>query len=162
METMVKTKIPVGKGTWIVEGDSVRIGIHGVMVANAIVNPCGSELIPVQLLNPHDSSVTVKKGEQIAEMGLAEPCTSGTGVSTISAVGTEDAELSSGASGDKQVLWDMALKIGDHTSPVEREQLFSVLLEHRDAFALTEKDHGHTSVANHTASTLLHTCCATC
>ena len=45
MEIVVKTKIPVGKGTWWV-GDSVCR--RGVMVANAIVNPCGSELIPVR------------------------------------------------------------------------------------------------------------------
>lgn len=77
----------------MVEGVSVRR--HGVMVVNAIVNPCGTELIPVRLLEPHDSSVTVKEGEQIAKMGMAEPCTSGTRVLTISVVGTEEAEVSS-------------------------------------------------------------------
>ena len=122
------------------EGDYV--GRHGVMVANTIVHSRRNELIPVRLFNPHDIPVTVKKGEQIAKLEEAEPCTSTTGISTIS-VGTE---LSLE---EKEALWDIVLKVGNHISPAEREQLFSVLLEYKDAFALHEHDSGYTSVTKH-------------
>ena len=49
------------------------------MIANAIVDSRGNEFIPVRLLNPRDNPVAVKKGEQIAKLEEAEPCTSTTG-----------------------------------------------------------------------------------
>ena len=88
----------------------------------------------------------MKKGEQIAKLEEAEPCTSIKGISTIS-VGTE---LSLE---EKEALWDIVLKVGNHISPAEREQLFSVLLEYKDAFALHEYDSGHTSVTKHKIDT---------
>ena len=129
IEIMIKARSPVAEGMWIVEGDLVRR--HGVMVANAIVHPCCSALIPVRLLNPRDTPVTVKKGKQIAKMELAESCTTTTSISAISV----DTELSSK---DEQALWDLVLKVGNHISAAEKEQLFSVLVEYKDTFALHE------------------------
>ena len=120
------------------------VDMHGVMVANAIVHSRGNELIPVRLLNSRDIPVTVKKEEQIAKLEEAEPCTSTAGISTIS-VGTE----LSLEEKEALWLWDIVLKVGNHISPAEREQLFSVLLEYKDAFALHEHDSGHTSVTKH-------------
>eukprot|EP00731_Ephydatia_muelleri_P012465 Em0006g1359a len=115
------------KGTWIVEGN--RAGRYGVMVARSVVCPT-SQAVPVRLLNPREESVVVRKGVQIARMEqLDDMC-----VGNVLPAPTSPSEASPK---DKDMLWDMVCKVGNHVSSAEKEKLYYLLLEYSDVFSLS-------------------------
>ena len=71
--------------------------------------------------------MVLKKGELIARMEQ-EPSVNAVGVSGSLA----GPELSPE---DKETLWNMVSEVGDHTSSIEKEQLFSLLVAYGDVFS---------------------------
>eukprot|EP00731_Ephydatia_muelleri_P020755 Em0013g482a len=131
------------KGTWIVEGN--RAGRYGVMVARSVV--CStSQAVPVRLLNPREESVVVRKGVQIARMEqLDDMC-----VGNVLPAPTSPSEASPK---DKDMLWDMVCRVGNHVSSAEKEKLYYLLLEYSDVFSLSNDGLGRTSLSKHRINT---------
>ena len=130
-------------GTWIVEGN--RAGRYGVMVARSVVCPT-SQAVPVRLLNPREESVVVRKGVQIARMEqLDDMC-----VGNVLPAPTSPSEASPK---DKDMLWDMVCKVGNHVSSAEKEKLYYLLLEYSDVFSLSNDGLGRTSLSKHRINT---------
>ena len=128
------------KGTWIVEGN--RAGRYGVMVARSVVCPT-SQTVPVRLLNPREESVVVRKGVQIARMEqLDDMC-----------VGNVSTSPSEASPKDRDMLWDMVCKVGNHVSSAEKEKLYYVLQEYTDVFSLSNDGLGRTSLSKHRINT---------
>ena len=128
------------KGTWIVEGN--RAGRYGVMVARSVVCPT-SQTVPVRLLNPREESVVVRKGVQIARMEqLDDMC-----------VGNVSTSPSEASPKDRDTLWDMVCKVGNHVSSAEKEKLYYVLQEYTDVFSLSNDGLGRTSLSKHRINT---------
>eukprot|EP00731_Ephydatia_muelleri_P014191 Em0007g1501a len=131
------------KGTWIVEGN--RAGRYGVMVARSVVCPT-SQAVPVRLLNPREESVVVRKGVQIARMEqLDDMC-----VGNVLPAPTSPSEASPK---DRDMLWDMVCKVGNHVSSAEKEKLYYVLLEYSDVFSFSNDGLGRTSLSKHRINT---------
>ena len=73
--------------------------------------------MPVRLLNPREESVVVRKGVQIARMEqLDDMC-----VGNVLPAPTSPSEASPK---DKDMLWDMVCKVGNHVSSAEKEKLY--------------------------------------
>ena len=136
MEVMVKQMSPT-TGTWIVENDvSCRTG---VMVARGLVCTNSSSLVPVRLLNPVNDPVILRKRIKVANMGeLDEDCT----LQNVSAV-IGQAPLSKE---DRETLWKVVCKVGDHLNDEEKEHLFNLLLEYAD---VKSDQIGRTSILKH-------------
>ena len=131
------------KGTWIVEGN--RAGRYGVTVARSVVCPT-SQAVPVRLLNPREESIVVRKGVQIARMEqLDDMC-----VGNVLPAPTSPSEASPK---DRDMLWDMVCKVGNHVSSAEKEKLYYVLLEYSDVFSLSNDGLGCTSLSKHRINT---------
>ena len=54
---------------------------------------------------------------------------------------------------DRDMLWDMVCKVGNHVSSAEKEKLYYVLLEYSDVFSLSNDRLGHTSLSKHRINT---------
>eukprot|EP00731_Ephydatia_muelleri_P019301 Em0012g126a len=115
------------------------------MVARSVVCPT-SQAVPVRLLNPREESVVVRKGVQIARMEqLDDMC-----VGNVLPAPTSPSEASPK---DKDMLWDMVCKVGNHVSSAEKEKLYYLLLEYSDVFSLSNDGLGRTSLSKHRINT---------
>ena len=137
MEMMANLEQPSGPGLWLVEGTG---GTNPVMVARAVVDDPKHQ-IPVRVLNPSNKVVTLYRGKTIASLQQVEEA-SGLSVSA--------AQLQSESPQDKDaMLWEMVEATGEALDSEEREQLFSLLTEYADIFAIDSKDLGRTDKVQH-------------
>ena len=136
MEIVVTPLEKINKDAWIVESEVS--GRHGVMVAHALVCP-NNQSVPIRVLNPREQLVVLKKGEFIARIARTQRECS-----------RRFRELSPE---DKETLWNMVSEVGDHTSLIEKEQVFSLLVAYGDDFSFHDSDVSHISATEHRIET---------
>ena len=133
----------VSTTAWLVEPEE-ESKRSPIIVVRAMVIPDEGRF-PVRLLNPRNEPVNLRKGDQIAVM---EPLP--VDIANVVAV-VDDATVP--RADREQVLWQMVSKSEDKLSNREKEQLFSVLVEFADIFAVERDELGRTGKIKHEINT---------
>ena len=131
---------------WLVESLSTR---GAVIAARAIVSPV-SGCCPVRLLNPRSEEIMLTSGYKVAQL---QPIS---GVEILDSVPINQVSLSSPQepSIEKQnLLWGLVQKCGKEVTDDQRTQLYHLLLEFADVFAVNAADFGRTDIARHEIDT---------
>ena len=143
MKVMVNLTQTPTSGTWIMEGDTTPI-----IVARSLHNNSTGE-IPVRLLNPTAESVTLYKRQKIGMLQEAEeelePCL---GVSTI-----QTGNLAENIKAKREMLWKLVEGGDGPLTEANKEQLFYLLGEYADIFAISKEDLGRTAKVQHRINT---------
>ena len=143
IEVMATVSRSAASQTWIMEGNMQQRS--AVMVARAVVAPDGTE-VPVRILNWRNEPVSIPKGTKIAQL---EPVSD---VATeVVATASKDAQEIS--DDHRSRLWELANQTGDHLTPDQKEQLFTLFLEYADLFATGPDDFGRTGRLQHRINT---------
>ena len=103
--------------------------------------------IPLRILNPRSEAVFIRKGEEIAAM---QPLPREAVSSGVIATTRKPEEVSKEK---KQVLWKMINSTNNQLTEPEKEQLYAVLMEYADLFAVGSDDLGRTSKIKHEINT---------
>ena len=143
MEVMVNLTQTPTSGTWIMEGDTTPI-----IVARSLHNNSTGE-IPVRLLNPTAESVTLYRRQKIGMLQEAEeelePCL---GVSAI-----QTSNSAQNIKAKQEMLWKLVEGGDGPLTEVNKEQLFYLLGEYADIFAISKEDLGRTAKVQHRINT---------
>ena len=143
MEVMVNLTQTPTSGTWIMEGDTTPI-----IVARSLHNNSTGE-IPVRLLNSTAESVTLYKRQKLGMLQEAEeelePCL---GVSTI-----QTGNLAENIKAKREMLWKLVEGGDGPLTEANQEQLFYLLGEYADIFAISKEDLGRTAKVQHRINT---------
>ena len=136
-------KVPTHAGTWIVEPDNIQR--NPLMVARAVTT-LESGNIPVCLLNPGTSEeVRLRKGMTVVSMEKLPEQESHEVVASI--------QTSAGKEENKHILWEIVQSSGVHLDASQQQQLYALLEEYQDIFALSSRNLGRTSKLRHKIDT---------
>ena len=128
----------------ILEANQVKTA---VMAARALVKPA-AETVPVRLLNPCSEATNVYKGTKIATLEeVVEP-------DAISAVTTTNKASDSNLSMDlNNALWNIVSRSGTELDKQQQHDLYKLLLQFHDIFAIDQHDLGHATAVRHQINT---------
>ena len=146
LEILAKTSIEVSeKATWLLEGQHMKES--PLVVARALVRPCNNTVV-VRLLNPDTKPFTIREKSNIAVM---EPLDN-LRISVAETTGNEDVypEVSEEK---KCMLWDIVCNSDADLADIEKESLFSLLLQFSDIFAASQDLSGRTAKLKHNIDT---------
>jgi hypothetical protein len=134
-------------GLWLVENCLQTFPV----VARAVVSPRHHQIV-LRLLNPTAEPAKVFQNQKAARLEKLND------TATISAINLAAKSSSlAGASTcmsekKQQILWEMAQQVQDITSQ-QKCQLYELLRNYSDIFAIDDKDLGHTNVLRHSINT---------
>ena len=117
------------------------------MAARALVNPA-AETVPVRLLNPYSEATTVYEGTKIATLEeVVEP-------DAVSAVTTTHKSSYSNSSIDLDTaLWNIVSRSGTELDKQQQHDLYRLLLQFHDVFAIDQHDLGYATAIRHQINT---------
>ena len=118
---------------------------HTAMVARALVTPT-TVTLPVRLLNPHSESTTIYKGCKLATLEEVDPVTPISVVTDKSSEQTISLDLS-------DTLWNIVNRSTTKLDDTQQQDLYNVLLQYHDIFAIDKHDLGRTNALKHQINT---------
>ena len=104
--------------------------------------------VPIQLLNISPNSVTMHKGAR-----MASGCTLEADSIVVASIDSNSPSQDILSDHKQQQLWQVVDSAADKLTQAEQEQLYAVLLDYADVFAVDADDLGKTDKLQHTINT---------
>ena len=155
-EVMAQMEEKICGGTWMIENEqSMNLP---VLVARELVSPTDGN-VPVRLFNPTNQSVTVYKGARVGHAEIMDDLDSAC-VSTVSVSETSlTPDIQPPSQTQRSQMQVVAKALNEvvqncqNLSPVEKEQLYQLLLAYSDIFGTQQSDLGRTDCIRHKIDT---------
>ena len=146
LETMASAAMAGADGVWLVSGLDLSLP---VLIAAAVVSCAQGREIPIRMINPSASGVTIYKGTRVAMAEEMEEWM----LASITEAESAPNKNSTVTAQKQQILWQMVEQCEEDLSTEQKEQLYHLLLAYADIFADGSDELGRTNCVKHVINT---------